>query len=70
MSLEWAKNHPDALGYHSTCKRYSVCVTRDANGEHWEAWKLVPGGVWFAPLAINLPSEEAAKARAQQDANA
>lgn len=67
MTLEWQKIHPDASGYHSACKRYSVCVTRDARGERWETWKLVPGGVWFAPLAMDLPNEAAAKARAEQD---
>lgn len=68
MSLEWQKIHPDASGYHSSCKRYSICVTRDAKGECWEAWKLVPGGVWFAPLEMNLPDEAAAKERAERDA--
>lgn len=67
MPLEWIKIHPDASGSHTKCKRYTICV--DPNGQ-WEAWKLVPGGAWFALLEKNLTSEDAAKARAELDAGA
>lgn len=65
MSLEWQKTHPDASGSHTKCKRYTICV--DPNGA-WEVWKLVPGGIWFAPLGRNLGSEDEAKQCAEEDA--
>jgi hypothetical protein len=67
MSIEWKKIHADASGSHSKCGRFTVCRTNDA-GTLWEVWKLAPGGPWFALLEKNLTSEDAAKARAEQDA--
>lgn len=66
MTLEWVKIHPAASGSHSKCMGYTTCRTNDA-GTLWEVWKLAPGGPWFALLEKNLPSEDAAKARAEQD---
>lgn len=66
MSLEWQKTHPDASGSHTKCKRYTICRTTD-DGSLWEVWKLAPGAPWFALLEKNLPSEEAAKERAERD---
>lgn len=68
MTLEWRKIHPDAVGSHTKCRRYSVCRTTD-DGSRWEVWKLVPGGAWFFQLASGLDSEQAAQEVAQQDAN-
>jgi hypothetical protein len=67
MTLEWTKIHPDASGSHTKCKRYTTCRAAD-DGSIWEVWKLVPGGIWFAPLANNLPSEDEAKDAAERDA--
>jgi hypothetical protein len=35
--------------------------------ERWEAWKLAPGGPWFAPLKLNLTDEATARALCEQD---
>ncbi len=66
MSLEWVRIHPEAVGSHTKCRHYSVCRTND-EGTLWEVWKLAPGGPWFALLAKNLPTEQAAQDVAQQD---
>lgn len=67
MPLEWLRIHPDAIGSHTKCRRYSVCRTNN-EGTLWEVWKLAPGGPWFAQLDRNLPTEDAAKERAEKDA--
>jgi hypothetical protein len=66
MTLEWQRIHPDAIGSHSKCRRYSVCADNDEK-TIWQVWKLAPGGPWFALLAKNLPNEEAAREVAEQD---
>lgn len=70
MQLEWQNKRTDERGYRSTCNRYSVSSINVDGTERWEAWKLVPGGNWFAPLAMNLPDENAARAAAQTDFDA
>jgi hypothetical protein len=69
MKLEWQDKRTDERGYYSTCKRYSVCSVGSGEDERWQAWKLAPGGAWFAPLETNLLSEQAARASAQADAD-
>jgi hypothetical protein len=64
--LEWQRIHPDAIGSHTKCQRYSVCPSND-DKTLWEVWKLAPGGPWFALLDKGLPSEDAAKERAEKD---
>jgi hypothetical protein len=67
MPLEW-KPIPGGNGSSiSTCSNYSIGATDDGL---WQAWKLAPGGAWFAPLARGLTSEAAAQAVAQADADA
>ena len=65
--LECRRIHPDAIGSHTISRRYSICRAAD-DGSIWQVWKLAPGGPWFAPLDLHLASEEAAKARAEEDA--
>ena len=66
MTLEWIRHHPEAVGSHSKCRNYSVCRT-DTDGKRWEVWRLAPGGPWFAQIAKDLPSEEAAQKFAEND---
>jgi len=67
VKLEWRDKRTDERGYRSVCNRYSVCsVTLDGE-EFWQAWKLVPGGAWFAPLSLTN-SEAGARAAAELDA--
>ena len=68
MTLEWQDKRTDERGYKSTCNRYSVCSITNNGVETWEAWKMVPGGAWFAPLATNLPNESEARKAAEADA--
>lgn len=68
MAIEWQDKHTDERGYRSRCNRYSVCSITQDGLETWEAWKLAPGGPWFAILASKLPSEGAARAAAEADA--
>jgi hypothetical protein len=73
MSLEWVRLHPLAIGSRSKCGNYSVCPffrdpRRSDEPDSWEAWRLTPGGAWFAPLEMGLPTEEAARERCEQDA--
>jgi hypothetical protein len=70
MTLEWTRIHPDARGSRTKCGGYSVCSIGTGSDEQWEAWKLAPGGPWFAPLKLGLPDEAAARAIAQADADA
>lgn len=65
MPLEWQDKRTDQRGYLSTCNRYSLCPDVD---EHWQVWKIAPGGAWFAPLATGLPTEALARELAQADA--
>jgi len=65
VQLEWQNKRTDERGYRSACNRYLVCQA--AEGESWQTWKLVPMGSWFAPLATNLPDEQAARTAAQMD---
>jgi hypothetical protein len=66
MTLEWLPLALGDRGFRSKCGKYSVCSIGDGHVT-WEAWKLAPGGPWFAPLQHGLPSEEAAMAVAQAD---
>ena len=66
MTLEWRRIHPEAIGSHSRCRRYSVCRTND-DGTLWEVWKIAPGGPWFFCLAKGLPNETAAQEGAEAD---
>lgn len=62
MTLEWQDKRTDERGYRSTCNRYSISsVTLDGE-EFWQAWKLVPGGAWFAPLKLAKTEAEAVAA--------
>jgi hypothetical protein len=67
--LEWVRLHPDAIGSRSKCGTYSVCPLygKSDKPESWEAWKLAPGGPWFANLRKDLPSEDAARGICEQD---
>lgn len=66
--LEWQPMVSGSRGYYSACKRYSVCSAGPEDNAEWQAWKLAPGGPWFAPLALGLPSEQAARESAEKDA--
>jgi hypothetical protein len=76
MTLQWVRLHALAIGSRSKCGTYSVCPffkNPRAKGEEpdsWEAWKLAPGGPWFANLARGLKSENAAREICEQDASA
>ena len=65
MTLEWQPIDRENCMV-TKCKRYAVS-THDGQ---WQAWKLVPGGAWFAPLKLKLPDEESARKVAQADADA
>lgn len=65
--LEWQPIAPDARGYRSKCGHYAVCSIGEGYAT-WEAWKLAPGGPWFAPLKMGLPSQDAAREICEQDA--
>lgn len=67
MTLEWLP-HPDpgAVGGITKCGRYSV----SRYGELWQAWKLAPGGPWFAPLGLRGASKEEAEKLCQSDVDA
>lgn len=67
--LEWARIHPDARGSRTKCGRYSVCAIGSGEAARWETWKLVPSGPWFTQIALDLASEDAARAVAQADAD-
>lgn len=67
--LEWLPMPHGARGYRTRDGRYSVCSTGAEPNVRWEAWKMVPGGAWFAPLAGNLESEQFARRVAQLDAD-
>lgn len=62
--LEWQDKRTDEPGPRSSCNRYMVML----DGERWQTWKMAPGGCWFRPLANGLPTEDAARAAAQADA--
>lgn len=63
MTLEWKPfDHSENCSV-TTCRRYSVSVHNGA----WQAWKLAPGGPWFAPLGLRHADEAAAKAAAERD---
>jgi hypothetical protein len=66
VTLEW-RPHPDkgAEGGITVCGRYSVSRYVGL----WQAWKLAPGGCWFAPMGLRLPSKEEAEAVCQTDAD-
>jgi hypothetical protein len=64
MTLEWRPFDKAEHCAVSSCGRYSVS---EYNGG-WHAWKLAPGGPWFAPIAQNLADETAARAKCQADA--
>lgn len=68
MPLEWQNPRTDERGYRSQCNRYSVCSITQDGRETWQAWKLAPGGPWFAPLALNLTTESEARLAAELDA--
>lgn len=68
MPLEWQDKRTDERGYRSACNRYSISGITIDGEEFWQAWKLVPGGAWFAPLSRPDRSEEAARAAAEADA--
>lgn len=70
MTLEWQSPRTDERGYRSQCNRYSVCSITQDGIETWQAWKLAPGGPWFAPLALGLETEDDARAAAESDAQA
>jgi len=68
MTLEWQDKRTDSRGCYSKCNRYSVCSTGEGSDERWTAWKVVPGGAWFAPLACGLMTEDEARSIAERDA--
>jgi len=67
VTLEWQPMPEGARGYLSSCRKYSVCSVTIQGQELWEAWKLAPGGPWFAPLQLGLANEEDAKRAAEED---
>lgn len=62
MPLEW-RTLPTENCRVSTCGRYAVSV---CDGQ-WSAWKLAPGGPWFAPLAQKLADQESAERLCNED---
>lgn len=67
--LEWEPLAPNARGYYSLCKRYSVCSITIAGHELFEAYKLAGGNAWFHQLAQGLKSFAEAERCAQADAD-
>lgn len=63
MTLEWRPSVNSERCAVSTCGRYSVSEYQG----HWQAWKLAPGGAWFAPLGLRVDDEAAAKEVAERD---
>ncbi len=68
MKLEW-RPHPDplSLGRITSNGRYTVSSIEDGV---WQAWKIAPGGPWFAMLGLPRPTREAAMALCDADAQA
>lgn len=48
MTLEWRQHEHDPNVWLTECRNY--CVSYDHMISSWRAWKLSPGGPWFAPL--------------------
>jgi hypothetical protein len=69
VTLEWTDPRTDERGPRSKCGRYAVCSIGDGKEERWQAWKLAPGGPWFALLAIDILSETEAREICEQDAH-
>ena len=67
-SLEWAPASPNARGYYSVCRRFSVCSITVAGHEYYEAYKLAKGGCWFTQIARGLKSFAEAEAVCEADA--
>lgn len=67
MTLEWHDKRTDERGYCSRCGRYSVSSKGEGANERWETWRMVPGGAWFAPIAVSLMSESEARLAAELD---
>lgn len=67
VKLEW-RPHPNATstGSISTSGRYSVSSIKEGV---WQAWKLAPGGPWFAMLGMPTETKDAAEALCQADAD-
>jgi hypothetical protein len=63
MTLEWKPfDHVERCAV-TSCGRYSVSEFQG----RWQAWKLAPGGPWFAPLGLHLDDEATAKETAERD---
>lgn len=65
MTLEWRQNEADANCWVTVCGRYSVSL--DHLIGTWRAWKLTPGGPWFAPLGKKRMDFEEAKRFCEED---
>lgn len=65
MTLEWRQHEVEKDCWVTACGRY--CVSYDNVRDTWRAWKLVPGGAWFAPLRKKPMSENEAKLFCAED---
>jgi hypothetical protein len=68
--LEWERpKSRDQMALMTKCGQYTCCKIVLNKRVTYECWALVPG-VWFAQVAIGLPSFDAAKTVAQKHADA
>jgi hypothetical protein len=66
MTLEWRQHEAEANCWVTSCGRYSVSY--DHLVETWRAWKMAPGGPWFAPFGREpMSTAEDAKAICEGD---
>lgn len=65
MTLEWRQLPTSEVSYITACGKYSVGF----DGQHrvWRAYRLAPGGPWFAPIGHEA-TIEGAKQVAEADA--
>lgn len=61
MTLDWVRQTEHSSV--SRCGRYSVSEIEGA----WMAWRMAPGGPWFARLEGDVNSEQAAKDLCETD---
>lgn len=64
MRLEWQDKRTDEPGARSSCNRYMVLLD---DNQHWQTWKMAPGGCWFWPLKSGMLTEDEARAIAEAD---
>lgn len=64
MTLEWRQLPTTEICHVTACGRFSVAF--DAQYSVWRAYRLAPGGPWFALLGQHSTSEAGAKATCEE----